>query len=68
MKFMKVLLAMGDDNIMKMIINYHAFEPIINLYNLNKNKNNLIVSCFLDLIEHIKKNNLKKLISHLVIS
>lgn len=63
---MKSIIINSDENIVKIIINNNFFEPIINVFMDNQNKNNLIVSAILELFECVKKStNMKKLLSYL---
>lgn len=40
-------------------------SPILQIFEKNRTRDNLIMSAILDLFEHIKKQNLKKIISYL---
>jgi hypothetical protein len=57
----------NDENLNKMLINNDSFEPLIKIFNENKQKNNLLVSAIMDLFEYVKKLNAKKIISYLVL-
>jgi protein phosphatase-4 regulatory subunit 3 len=65
-KFIKSVIVNNDDNLNKMIINNDIFSQIIHIFNRHKEKDNAILSAVLDLFEHIRKQNLKKLIAYLV--
>jgi hypothetical protein len=56
----------GDDNLIKIIISNNCFERIIDLFEKNRNKRNLVFSAILDLFDTINKNTIKKIILHLV--
>ena len=56
----------GDDNLIKIIISNNCFERIIDLFEKNRNKKNLVFSAILDLFDTINKNTIKKIILHLV--
>ncbi len=64
-KFIKSVILNNDENLLKLIINDDVFASIIKIFNENKKKDNLLLSSILDLFEHIKKQNVKKVISYL---
>lgn len=57
----------GDDNLIKIIISNNCFKKIIELFEVNRKKRNLVFSAILDLFDVINKNTIKKIILHLVI-
>ena len=65
-KFMKSVVCNNDEFLNKLIISNDYFEPIMNLFKENSNKNNLILSSILDLFDFIRRENIKKLITFLV--
>ena len=64
-KFIKSIFLNNDENLNKIIINNDVFEPIIKIFEENNKKDNLLLSSVLDLFEHVKKQNMKKVISYL---
>ena len=64
-KFLKCVLINNDENLNKLISNNDNFASVIELFNKNQKKDNLIVSAILDLFDYIKKQNIKKIISYL---
>jgi len=67
-KFIKSILLNGDDNLIKIVISNNCFKKIIELFEANRIKRNLVFSAILDLFELINKNTIKKIILHLVIN
>lgn len=57
----------GDDNLVKIVISNNCFKKIIELFEANRSKRNLVFSACLDLFDTINKNTIKKIILHLVI-
>jgi protein phosphatase 4 regulatory subunit 3 len=66
-KFVKSVIVNNDENLNKMIINNDIFDNIIQIFKRHKGKDNAVSSAILDLFEYIRKQNLKKIISYLVI-
>jgi len=66
-KFIKSVLLNGDENLNKIIINNDVMKAVLTLFDENRKKENLILSAILDLLDFVKKQNLKKIISYLVI-
>ncbi len=64
-KFIKSVLINDDENLNKLICNNDCLLPIIELFNKNSKKDNLLVSAILDLFEFINKNHIKKIILYL---
>jgi protein phosphatase-4 regulatory subunit 3 len=64
-KFIKSVFLNNDENLNKLVINNDVFEQIIKIFNENKKKDNLLLSSVLDLFEHVKKQNMKKIIAYL---
>jgi hypothetical protein len=64
-KFIKSVFLNNDENLNKLVINNDVFEQILKIFKENKKKDNLLLSSVLDLFEHIKKQNMKKIIAYL---
>ncbi len=67
-KFIRSVIVNNDENLGKLIINNDIFSHVIEIFQRQKNKDNAITAVILDLFDYIKKQNLKKIISYLVIT
>lgn len=65
-KFIKSIVLNGDDNLIKVLIANNSFKRIIDLFEVNRIKRNLIFSAILELFDLINKHVIKKIILHLV--
>ncbi len=65
-KFLKAVLMNNEENLFKIVINNNLFTKIFQIFESNSKKDNLIISAILDLIDYIKKQNIKKITAHLV--
>jgi protein phosphatase-4 regulatory subunit 3 len=65
-KFLKSVLLNNDENLLKIIINNDMFGKIFQVFESNVKKDNLIVSAIMDIMEYVKKQNIKKMVNYLV--
>lgn len=65
-KFVKSIIANNDENLLKILISNNCFKKIIEIFEANRQKRNLLFSAILDLFDHINKFTIKKIILHLV--
>ena len=65
-KFLKSVLLNNDENLLKIIINNDMFGKIFQVFENNVKKENLIVSAIMDIMEYVKKQNIKKMMNYLV--
>uniref|UniRef100_A0A8D8WLC7 Serine/threonine-protein phosphatase 4 regulatory subunit 3 n=1 Tax=Cacopsylla melanoneura TaxID=428564 RepID=A0A8D8WLC7_9HEMI len=66
LRFMRKIIAMKDDFYNRYIIKGHLFQPVIDTFNRNKGRYNLLDSAVLELFEYIKLEDIKVLCSHIV--
>lgn len=66
-KFVKSIINNKDENLIKIIISNNCFKKIIDIFEANREKRNLVFSATLDLFDFINRNTIKKIIIHLVI-
>jgi protein phosphatase-4 regulatory subunit 3 len=66
-KFVKSIINNNDENLIKILISNNCFKKIIDIFEKNREKRNLVFSATLDLFDYISKNTIKKIILHLVI-
>ena len=65
-KFVKSIINNNDENLLKILISNNCFKKIIQIFEANRDKRNLVFSATLDLFDYINKNTIKKIILHLV--
>jgi len=65
-KFVKSIVNNNDENLIKILISNNCFKKIIEIFENNREKRNLVFSATLDLFDYINKNTIKKIILHLV--
>jgi hypothetical protein len=63
----KSIINNNDENLIKILISNNCFKKIIDIFEKNKEKRNLVFSATLDLFDFISKNTIKKIILHLVL-
>ncbi|KAL1461644.1 hypothetical protein WDU94_013518 [Cyamophila willieti] len=66
LRFMRKIIAMKDDFYNRYIIKGHLFQPVIDTFNRNKGRYNLLDSAVLELFEYMKVEDIKVLCSHIV--
>lgn len=66
LRFMRKIIAMKDEFYNRYIIKGHLFQPVIDTFNRNKGRYNLLDSAVLELFEYIKLEDIKVLCSHIV--
>ena len=66
-KFIRSVIVNNDENLSKLIINNDIFSHVIEIFQRQKSKDNAITAVILELFDYIKKQNLKKIISYLVL-
>jgi len=65
-RFFRTVIGLKDDAYNGHIIQNKLFEPLFKVFESQKTKNNLVNSALLELFEFVRKENMKKLISHIV--
>ncbi|KAH9320159.1 hypothetical protein KI387_021928, partial [Taxus chinensis] len=65
-RFLRTIISRNDDFLHRHIVNNNLLEPVIRAFNANGNRYNLLNSAVLELIEYIRKENIKSLIDYLV--
>ena len=64
-KFVKSIINNNDENLIKILISNNCFKKIIEIFEGNRKKRNLVFSATMDLFDYINKNMIKKIILHL---
>ncbi|CAA0829387.1 binding [Striga hermonthica] len=65
-RFVRALVSRSDEHLLKHLAKNNVLKPIIDAFVANGDRYNLLNSAVLDLIEFIRKENLKVLIRYLV--
>ncbi|XP_057829704.2 uncharacterized protein LOC131040764 isoform X3 [Cryptomeria japonica] len=65
-RFLRTIISRNDDFFHRHVVSNNLFEPIIQAFTANGNRYNLLNSAVLELIEYIRKENIKSLIEYLV--
>ena len=65
-RFLRTIISRNDDSLHCHIVKNDLFDPVIQAFRANENRYNLINSAVLELIEYIRKENFKSLISYVV--
>jgi protein phosphatase-4 regulatory subunit 3 len=66
LKFFRNLVGLQDEFYNQQMMQDRLFEPILNIVHETMPRDNLLNSACLELFEYIKRENIKKLIEHLV--
>lgn len=66
LKFFRNLVGLQDEFYNQQMMQDHLFEPILNVVYETMPRDNLLNSACLELFEFIKRENIKKLVEHLV--
>eukprot|EP01018_Ginkgo_biloba_P008670 Gb_07616 [translate_table: standard] len=65
-RFLRTIISRNDDRVHRDIVKYNLFDPVIRAFIANGNRYNLLNSAVLELVEYIRKENIKCLIVYLV--
>ncbi|KAM4818739.1 protein PPP4R3C [Thomomys bottae] len=65
-RFMRMIISLQDELYNCYIITGNLFEPIVNAFLLNGTRYNMLNSAIIELFEHIRLENIKSLIIHVV--
>lgn len=65
-RFLRTILSRNDAYLNRHIVNHNLFEPVIRAFTANGNRYNLLNSAVLELIEYIRKENIKCLVEYLL--
>uniref|UniRef100_A0A0D6QST3 Uncharacterized protein n=1 Tax=Araucaria cunninghamii TaxID=56994 RepID=A0A0D6QST3_ARACU len=67
-RFLRMIISrnMQDDFLHRHIVSNNLFEPVVQAFTANGNRYNLLNSAVLELIEYIRKENIKSLVEYLV--
>lgn len=66
LKFFRNLVGQQDEFYNRQMMQDHLFEPILNIVYETMPRDNLLNSACLELFEHIRRENIKTLVQHLV--
>lgn len=66
LKFFRTCVGLQDEFYNRQIMQYHIFEPILNIVYETMPRDNLLNSACLELFEFIKRENIKPIILHVV--
>lgn len=65
-RFLRTILSRNDAYLNRHIVNHNLFEPVIQAFTANGNRYNLLNSAVLELIEYIRKENIKFMVEYLI--
>lgn len=65
-RFLRTILSRNDAYLNRHIVNHNLFEPVIQAFTANGNRYNLLNSAVLELIDYIRKENIKCLVEYLL--
>ncbi|KAK3281899.1 hypothetical protein CYMTET_10332 [Cymbomonas tetramitiformis] len=65
-RFLRTCIGLKDEFYHRYLTKNNLFEPVITAFLTNGNRYNLLNSCVLELVEFIRRENIKSLIGHLV--
>lgn len=65
-RFLRTILSRNDAYLNRHIVSHNLFEPVIQAFTANGNRYNLLNSAVLELIEFIRKENIKCLVEYLL--
>ncbi|XP_058076117.1 uncharacterized protein LOC131224775 isoform X2 [Magnolia sinica] len=65
-RFLRTIISRNDDHLHRHIVKNNLLKPIIHVFISNGNRYNLLNSAVLELLEYIRKENLKTLILYIV--
>ncbi|CAI5979647.1 unnamed protein product [Closterium sp. NIES-65] len=65
-RFLRSCISLKDDFYLRYLVKNRLFEPVIAAFRANGSRYNLLNSAVLDLVEFIRKENIKSLVTHLV--
>ncbi|GIL44732.1 hypothetical protein Vafri_2247 [Volvox africanus] len=65
-RFMRVCVALKEDFFTRYLLRYNCFGPLMVVFFENGERYNLLNSAVLDLIDYIRKENIKPILDHLV--
>ncbi|CAK9138917.1 unnamed protein product [Ilex paraguariensis] len=65
-RFVRTLIARNDEHLMNHIVKNNLLKPIVDSFVANGSRYNLLNSAVLELLEYIRKENLKILLKYLV--
>ncbi|KXZ50897.1 hypothetical protein GPECTOR_14g145 [Gonium pectorale] len=65
-RFMRVCVTLREEFFTRYLLRYNCFGPLMGVFFENGERYNLLNSAVLDLIEYIRKENIKPLLEHLV--
>ncbi|KAG1365291.1 putative serine/threonine-protein phosphatase 4 regulatory subunit [Cocos nucifera] len=65
-RFMRTIISRNDEHLLRHIVKNNLVKPIIDVFIENGNRYNMLQSGVLELLEYIRKENLKSLIIYIV--
>ncbi|KAJ6816673.1 serine/threonine-protein phosphatase 4 regulatory subunit 3B isoform X2 [Iris pallida] len=65
-RFMRTIISRNDEHLLRHVVKNNLLKPIIEVFVENGNRYNMLHSGILDLLEYIRRDNLKSLILYLV--
>jgi len=66
LRFMRKIVGLKDEVYNKYIMTNNLFEIVIDVFNLNKGKYNLLDSAIIELFEFIRTDEIKTLVTHII--
>lgn len=65
-RFLRTAIAMKDEFFNRQLLRQNLFEPVMAAFFANGDRYNLLNSAVLDVVDFIRKENIKPMIDHLV--
>ncbi|CAH2044630.1 unnamed protein product [Thlaspi arvense] len=65
-RFFRILLSVHDDNVQSYVVENNMLKPIIDVLVSGGDRDNLLISAVLELLEHIRKGNKNALLKYVV--
>ncbi|KAF3334539.1 serine/threonine-protein phosphatase 4 regulatory subunit 3B-like isoform X1 [Carex littledalei] len=65
-RFMRTIISRNDEHLLRHIVKNNLLKPIIDVFCENGNRYNMLHSGVLELLEYIRKDNLKSLVVYVV--
>ncbi|XP_047053355.1 serine/threonine-protein phosphatase 4 regulatory subunit 3B-like [Lolium rigidum] len=65
-RFMRTIISRNDEHLVRHVVKFNLLKPIIDAFVENGDRYNMLQSGVLELLEHIRKENLKPLVIYVI--
>lgn len=65
-RFMRTIISRNDEHLIRHVVKFNLLKPIIDAFVENGDRYNMLQSGILELLEHIRKENLKPLVIYVI--